>query len=106
MKRWPTIVAGFVVALKLGAILFGRMSSTGIVPLQWLVFADLPPMWAAELVTGLLFDQRRIWPTSMEALAFDGVLLFCTAIEWYLYGAVLIWLIARVKKDRKAINAT
>jgi hypothetical protein len=81
LRRLPIILGGVLIALKLVVIVLTRVSPSGVAPFQWLISADPAPLWAAEHSTGLVFDQRRIWPTAGEALVFDGALVLFTGIE-------------------------
>ena len=74
MKRLPLVLAGAAIVIKLAAVMLIRIASDAASPLVWLASADPIPLWAAHITTGLVFDQRRLWPTSEEAIAFDGVL--------------------------------
>lgn len=95
MKRFPWILAAIVVLIKLIVIVLVSFSPNGVPSLVWLVLADRGPMWAADTTTQLFFDQRRVWPTSGESIAFDVALLLFTAIQWYVCGLVVRWLAAR-----------
>lgn len=106
MKRLPLVLAGAATVIKLAAVVLIRISSNAASPLVWFVFADPIPLWAAQVTTGLVFDQRRLWPTAEEALAFDGVLVLVTGAQWYLCGVVIQWLWRRRTRDRKAAAAT
>ena len=106
MKRLPLVLAGAAILIKLAAVVLIRTSSEAAAPLLWLALADPVPVWAAEVTTGLVFDQRRLWPTAGEALAFDGVLVLVSGAQWYLCGVVIQWLWRRRTRDRKTAAAT
>jgi len=57
-------------------------------------------MWVAEVTTGLVFDQRRLFPSVDEALAFDVVLLLVTGVQWYVCGVVIESVWNRGNRDR------
>jgi len=106
MKRLPLVLAGVATLIKLIAAVLIRTSSDVASPLLWLALADPIPRWVAEVTTRPVFDQRRLWPTASEALAFDAVLVLVTGAQWYLCGVVLQWLWRRRTRDRKTAAAT
>jgi hypothetical protein len=89
MKRLRVLLAAAFVLLKLAAVLSIRASPEGPQPLMWLIVHDRPSLWAADVATALVFDQRRLGPTVPEGRFFEWALLASTAIEWYTCGFVI-----------------
>jgi hypothetical protein len=91
------------VLAKLTVIVAARCSAEQVPRLlDTITRRDVPSMWAAEASTKLFFDQRRLLPTDPEALFFDGALLVFTAVEWYICGVVIEWVLKRRRGKRKA----
>jgi hypothetical protein len=106
MKRLPLVLAGAAILIKLAAVVLIRTSSDAAAPLLWLALADPVPVWAAEVTTGLVFDQRRLSPTGAEALAFDGILVLVSGLQGYFCGVVIQWLWRWRTRDGKTAAVT
>lgn len=96
MKRFPLILAGVVLLTKLAVVLLARTSADHVPMLfNQIVQYDVPSFWAAEAMTRLFSDQTRFFPRDPEAMVFDGALLLFTWLEWYSWGILIVWLLAR-----------
>lgn len=89
MQRVPLALAIVVTGAKLIAVLAGHATFAVPDPFRWLMFADPLPLGAAVRLAGLMFDQRRIWPTRDEELTGELLLLLFTALQWYFLGVLL-----------------
>lgn len=85
---------------------FGGMVLKGLLVVAWrlskapallglLTTYDPVGFWFAERTTALLFDQRRIAPTSMEALTFELLLILGFGLECLIVGLIIFWIVRR-----------
>ena len=109
MKRLPLVLACGLVIMKLPVIIVARVSPEHMPPLfETIARRDAPSMWAAGATTRLVFDQShmKLGPTDPEALFFDAALLLFTAVEWYICGVAIVWLLRRGRRGRTPAAAT
>jgi hypothetical protein len=106
MRRLPLVLAAAAILSKLAAAVSVRTSPDAASPLLWLVFAESRSVLGCERMTGLAFDQRRLWPTLGEALGFDAVLVLVTGAQWYLCGIAIQWLRRRRVGSSARIGAS
>lgn len=86
------LVGGLVMKGLLLAV-WKRFNSLAL--LNLLTTYDPGAFWFAEKTTALLFDQRRIYPTYQEAIAFELLLVVGFGLECLLVGMVVTWFLRR-----------
>lgn len=94
IQRLPTLFLAAGLVLK------------GLLVLTWRLFRipellgllttyDPGAFWLAEKTTALIFDQRRIAPSSAETIAFELLLIVGFGIECLLLGLLIRWFLRR-----------
>jgi len=94
IKRLPVIFLVVGLVLKTILVLPWRLSQApGLLKLA--IYYDPGAFHFAERSAGLLFDQRRLVPTSGESVLFEIFLFIGFGIECLLVGFLLRWLLGR-----------
>jgi hypothetical protein len=93
LRRIPWIVGVTAAAMKVVGLIALRRGAGSI--LASAVMIDKLPIKLTMQVCDLLFDPRRLGPTTAEAVIFDVSVVCFTFLQWTVIGWSALW-VARV----------
>jgi hypothetical protein len=89
IRRLPLLLLVSGALLKAALIAGFRITGGGPTAYRLVLVYDPVSVWLAEQGVRLAFDQRRVFPTPPEAIAFDVLLVLGFAMQCFLLGIIL-----------------
>jgi hypothetical protein len=84
IRRLPLLLLGGGTLLKAALIAGFRITGGGSTAYFLVITCDPVSFWLAEQGVGLAFDQRRVFPTQTEAIAFEVLMVLGLALQCFL----------------------